>query len=128
MANHLRLSGFRELRRDLAALPEDSRTAAEPILLAHARRAETALHAAYPFITGALRDGVRIVKREARGIAALFTVRSDAPHAHLYEFGTAHTRPHAAFLPITEEQRRAAVRDVAAMVERTGLQVRGERD
>jgi hypothetical protein len=128
MPNRLQLQGFRELRDELAALPTSSRDDAAPILLAHARRAQTAVKAAYPVVTGALRDGVRIVERAARGIAALYTLTTSAPHAHLYEFGTARTGPKATFLPITERERRATVAAVATMIEGKGLQVRGSRD
>ena len=128
MANKLVLRGFRELADDLAALPDDAKAEATPILLARARRAETAVKNAYAVVTGALREGVRIRPRVARGIAVLFTLETTAPHAHIYEFGSARTRPHPVFLPVTERERRAAVVDVAAMVETKGLQVRGARD
>jgi len=127
MANQLRLSGVRELRAELAALPTDLRSGAIPILLASARRTVGLVVAAYPEVTGALKAGVKLIPRDARGVAALFTVATTAPHAHLIEFGTARTRPRAIFLPITERERRAAVSAVVALVETTGLDVTGDR-
>jgi hypothetical protein len=116
------------LRDDLAAFPTTAKADATPIMLAHARRAHAAVKAAYPVVTGALRDGVRILERVPRGIAVLYTVVTSAPHAHIYEFGSVRTRPTATFLPITERERRASVAAVAGMVEGHGLEVRGARD
>lgn len=129
MGNRLRLSGFRELRDELATLPDAARDRAAPIEADHARRAQAAVIAEYPHVTGALRAGVHIVARHTRSpVAVLYTLTTSAPHAHLYEFGTVHTRPHAVFLPITERERRASVVAVSRMVESLGLKVSGARD
>jgi len=128
MPNRIQLSGFDELRAELATLPTDARDDAAPIEESHARRAAAAVVAAYPHVTGALRAGVAVLRAGARGIAVRFRVVSSAPHAHLYEFGTYRTRPHAIFLPLTEHERRASVIAVAAMVEAKGLKVTGARD
>jgi hypothetical protein len=127
MPNRLELRGFDDLKRELAALPVKLQHDADPILLRSARQSEAQLTAAYPVVTGALRAGVKIVERVARGVATLYTLVSSAPHAHLYEFGTAHTAPRATFLPITERDRRAATVAVAELVRAEGLQVSGDR-
>lgn len=127
MPTKLVLSGFDELERELAALPVKLRDEADPILLRYARQAEAEVTAAYPFVTGALIAGVKIVERVARGVAALYTLATTAPHAHLYEFGTSHSRPHPTFLPITERERRASTVAVADLVRAEGLQVTGDR-
>jgi len=125
MASKLHLSGFRELRHDLAALPDTARDASAPALLAMARKAQAEIMTAYPVVTGTLRAGVKIVNRVPRGVAAFVTT---APYAHLVEFGTARRRPRAIFLPISMAARRASVIAVGAAVERLGLVVRGQRD
>jgi hypothetical protein len=123
----MELKGFDDLLRELATLPSTLRAASDPILLRHARVGESQLKAAYPVVTGNLRDGVQIEERVARGVAVLYTLRSGSPHAHLYEFGTAHTAPKATFLPITERERRAATVAVAEIVRAEGLTVEGQR-
>jgi hypothetical protein len=125
--NKLELRGFDELKRELAALPVKLQHDADPILLRYARQAEARVLAEYPIVTGALRAGVKIVERTARGVATLYTLVSSAPHAHLYEFGTARTAPRATFLPITERDRRAATVEVAELVRAEGITVGGDR-
>jgi hypothetical protein len=127
MSAKLELRGFDDLIRDLTALPATLNHGADPILLRYARQAEAQLVAAYPVVTGALRGGVKIVERTARGVATLYTLVSSAPHAHLFEFGTARTTPRATFLPITERDRRAATAAVSDLVRDQGLTVHGDR-
>jgi hypothetical protein len=124
----MELRGFDELKAALAALPEASKRASAPILLRHAQTAEQQVVTAYPEVTGNLRAGVKVIERQAHGVAALYTLVTSSPHAHLYEFGTVHQRPRATFLPITERERRDAVVAVADMVEAQGLVVRVKRD
>ena len=129
MPTELKLTGFAELERDLTAFPTMARDdIGRPILSAAADRAKAALLAAYPSVTGNLRAGVAIIQRVGRGIAAVMTLTSASPHAHLYEFGTVHQRPRPTFLPITGRERRDATMDVAAAVRAQGLDVRGDRD
>ena len=126
--NKLELRGFDTLNAGFRALPSDLKRESDPILGGRARRAQAALQAAYPEITGGLRAGVRVVERAARGVASLFTLVSGAPYAHIYEFGSYRQPPRATFLPISETERRESVVDVSAMVESHGLTVRGDRD
>jgi Bacteriophage HK97-gp10, putative tail-component len=128
MPNKLVLTGFDELKAELKALPQAVKRDSAPILLRYARAAQTELINAYPRITGELRAGVRIVERTARGVATLYTLVTSAWYAHIFEFGSAHQRPRATFLPISERDRRASVVAVADMVEAKGLVVRGARD
>lgn len=127
MPVRMELKGFDELLRELETLPATLRAASDPILLRHARVGEAQVKAAYPVVTGNLRDGVTIEERVARGVAVLYTLRSGSPHAHLYEFGTAHTAPKATFLPITDRERRAATVAVADVVRAEGLTVGGDK-
>jgi len=128
MPNQLVLTGFKELRAELAALPESAKRDSAPILLSRARKAQADVVAAYPSVTGTLRAGVRVVERVARGVATLYTLVTSAPYAHIFEFGSFRQRPRATFLPISERARRDAVVAVAQMVEAKGLVVRGARD
>ena len=127
--NMLKLWGFRELRADLQDFPTGVRDEAAPIMLRAARRGETAVRAAYPMgPTGNLKKGVKVLARLPEGIAVFFKLVTGAPHAHLYEFGTVKQPARPTFNPIANAERRAAVVEVAALVESKGLQVRGARD
>lgn len=128
MASELRLGGFEELRAELEALPRTLQGDADPILSRAAKAAQATVRGMYPSVTGTLRNGVTVFQRVGRGIASIWAVRTSAPYAHIYEFGSARQRPHATFLPVTTRDRRAAVVVVAKMVEGHGLQVQGERD
>jgi len=128
MASELRMTGFMELKESLTRFPYETRALAAPILATYAAQTIDALKAAYPVVTGALRDGVALVPRVGRGIAAVVTVTSASDHAHLYEFGTVHAPPHPTFLPISGRMRRAAVYAIAAMVHEQGILVTGVHD
>lgn len=126
MPNELQITGLTELQQQLATLPAELQSQAAPILAAAAQRAVDEVKAAYPMITGALKAGVTVIARVPRGVAALFTVRSAAPYAHIYEFGGARQRPRATFLPITGRDRRAATAAVVGLVTAAGLTVGGK--
>jgi hypothetical protein len=128
MPNQLRLDGFAELKKDLAAFAPTARDETRPILTAYATAAHDELVNAYPSITGELRAGVEVVPRVGRGVSAVVTLRSGSDHAHFYEFGTVHARPHPTFIPIQGRARRAATDDVVAYVEKQGLTVGRVRD
>lgn len=128
MPNRLVLGGFDELRAELKSLAPDLQRESSPVLARFADRAKAQIAAAYPAITGALRAGVAVVARQARGIATLLTLQSNAPYAHIYEFGSARQRPRPTFLPIQDRERRESVVAVAELVKAKGLQVIGDRD
>lgn len=128
MPFEMKLAGFRELNDELKSLPRDLQHESAPILSRFANTARDRVVSAYPEISGALRAGVRVVERAARGVATLYTLATTAPHAHIYEFGSSHQRPRPTFLPISEPARRDAVIAVAELVESKGLEVRGDRD
>ena len=68
MSAKLELHGFDELERELAALARKVARRRRTVLFRSARQAEAELKAAYPFVTGALVAGVKIVERvRARG-------------------------------------------------------------
>lgn len=62
---------------------------ANAITFEAAKQAADDIRNIYPEHTGNLRRGVRVTRRYPGGFRAEATVRSTAPHAHLYEYGTA---------------------------------------
>jgi len=123
MPNELKLTGFEELKHEFARLAPVAQSAAVSIVGRHATAARDELVRAYPSVTGALRAGVVLIPRVGRGIAVVVTLRSGSDHAHFYEFGTVHARPHPTFIPITGRERRAATLDVIDYIREQGLTV-----
>lgn len=80
--------GLLDLEIDLRHLPADLAAEAADLVQQTAERTQRALVQAYPRgKTGGLRQGVSlVVKRSPFGIYT--QLRSRAPHAHFYEFGT----------------------------------------
>jgi len=81
--------GFDDLSRALEALPEDlSRRELAPVVRSHSEGLATDLRSAYDQGgTGTL--AARVVVEPGRDLRGLrMKVRSKAPHAHLYEYGT----------------------------------------
>lgn len=86
--NRLRMEGLDELREALRQLPEELAQEAGAIVMAHAEEAQRRVQQAYPQgPTGNLRRGVT-TNREASRFGAKAIVRSRAPHAHLFEYGS----------------------------------------
>jgi len=76
--------------------------------------------------TGGLAAKVRVDQKETSRSGASVRVVSAAPHAHLYEFGTARgARPHPTFVPEVQRARRAVRAGQAALLERAGFEVTG---
>src|SRR4030095_2794535 len=115
-------SGLDSLQQELAVLAADLVAEANAILTDSAQAAKTAIAAAYPEKTGALRRG--LVLRSARGLyLSGWTLLQTAPHGHLYEYGTT-TRYNRAgafrgvmpanptFVPIAAAYRRTAISQI----------------
>lgn len=85
--NRLRLDGLDQLRAALMRLPEELASEGADIVQAAAEQAARETQAAYPVRTGTLQRRVTAMTERSKG-GALGLVRSRAPHAHLYEFGT----------------------------------------
>lgn len=93
------MEGLDELRNALKALPAELQSAARDRVIAAADDAAAKLRASYPVGTsgrkyqgrridpGGLRRGVKVVVEENKA-STIATVKSTAPHAHLWEFGT----------------------------------------
>ena len=121
------IRGFAKLRETFAGMALDLRDQAVPVLKKHADAAAARLVTAYPKgPTGNLRAGVTVTERPGKTTSIVYRVRSGAPHAHLYEFGTARgQRPRATFLPITGEERTTATGEIIAIVATAGFLVGG---
>ena len=87
----LQWSGMDELRKTLATIPATMQPDVQALVLFHARGAENALRRWYPQgPTGNLRRGVRLEsKPTGRGFGTAAVLVSKAPHAWIYENGTA---------------------------------------
>ena len=139
------LDGLDELRAALRQLPKALADEASVIIDRRAQNAAAAIRAAYKKgKTGNLKN--RVTVSIVRGsVSAAATVRSNAPHAALYEFGTgslnvAHpssnrrtgkganrgsSPPHPTVIPIAQRERRAMNQELVELVKRAGFEVTG---
>jgi hypothetical protein len=153
MSATLEIRGIQELKQALANLPSQLKGEATAIVLDSAHAAKDAIVAQYPIgpdgrfrkgkpITpGNLRKGVRVVVKEIGPFAVAAQVRSQAFHAHLWEFGTQARHyitqgrvwknvgsmprpPTPVFIPTMIRYRRAMYAQLAALLERHGLTVK----
>lgn len=89
MAGGITWEGLPELVAKIEGLPAKLTDEASTITFEAAKQAADDIRAIYPEHTGNLRRGVRVSRRTQGGHRAEAVVRSTAPHAHLYEYGTA---------------------------------------
>lgn len=150
MSVQFKIDGLAELRKALLDLPEHLQANAEAIVREAADDAASAVKARYEqhrtstatYTPGRgvrlarrhLADSVSVSFRGAKSGAAVARVVVDAPHAHLFEFGTqnrqweggkstgaAPARP--TLVPVAIRQRREMTNELIAVVERAGLKV-----
>lgn len=127
MATTLRLGGVDDLLAALARLAPDLAAEAGPLALAFAEQTADSIRAAYPVVTGRLRDSVQVADARGRGPARVFTqISVGAPYAGFVEFGTSSIGPHPVFVPMARRGRAAFVRAVIDQVRDRGLTVTGE--
>lgn len=137
MSAALKFQGIDELRAALRQLPAELAGEAGHILEAEGNAAGVAIRSGYSAhrVTGNLRDHVSVV-HEHSAVAAKTVVKSTARHAHLFEFGTQtrQTRnganrgampPGHVFVPAMVRARRRMFEQLADLLRRAGLQVRG---
>jgi hypothetical protein len=135
MSVQFEFKGLDELQAALRALPAELTGEASKIIQAAGNRAVLDLKRAYPVVTGKLRDRVEVTYTQS-GVSTRAVVRSRAPHAHLYEYGTEarHTAlgvnrgrmaPTHLFGRTMARVRREMYDQFAALLERAGLRVRG---
>jgi len=130
--------GLNEFRNALKNLPEELRSEATVIVGEHAREAQRQVIAAYPQgPTGNLKRGVTAPRNESTQFMAKFRVRSQAPHAHIFEYGTKERRTRSganrgvmpkapsdqAAVPFFIRQRRRMLEALIVLVRQAGFQV-----
>jgi len=140
MQASLTFTGIQELKQALADLPANLKGEATAVVLDNAHAAAAAIRNQYPTgATGNLRKGVKVVVKEVGPVGVAAQVRSAAPHAHLWEFGTQarHTKmgwargimkapPTPVFIPTMIRYRRLMYQKLAAIIEAQGLTVKGD--
>ena len=84
----LKWVGREDFLRALRSLPEDLKREAAVVVEAAAEDAKRQAYFAYPQKTGNLRRGLRVTYNAGRRFSREAILKSAAPHAHLYEFGT----------------------------------------
>ena len=140
MSVSLKIHGINELKQALADLPANLKGQATAIVLDNAHAAANDIRSQYPTgLTGNLKKGVKVVVKEVGPVGVAAQVRSSAPHAHLWEFGTEarHTKlgwnrgvmkrpPAPVFIPTMIKYRRLMYRKLAAIIEAQGLTVKGD--
>jgi hypothetical protein len=130
------LDGFEEVRAALRTLPDDLHAEADHICEAAANSATTTIRAAYPVVTGNLRDHVYASKFEGGRFVAKWVVKNTAHHAWIYEHGTMarHTAIGAnrgampagnVFIPAAIRARRRMWQDLETMLVQNGFLLRG---
>lgn len=89
MATMITFDGLAQLVADMNGLGAELAERAKPITRAVAEQVAADIRNIYPEHTGNLRAGVRVSQGRGAGLFVSAVVRSTAPHAHLYEYGTA---------------------------------------
>jgi hypothetical protein len=133
----LSFDGLSDLIAALKALPDALAAEAGKDVHDAANRAAEEVIAAYPEVTGNLKQHVKVVTKNAGRYGVVAQVRSTAKHADLYEFGTQarHTAlgynrgtmpPAKKFVPIMARYRRRMQDRLIKVVEAEGFTVRGQ--
>jgi hypothetical protein len=135
MSSKLVLEGLDGFRAALRQLPQELAQEAGDIVSGAATTAGEQIQRAYGEKTGRLRRGVKVTQEQAQ-FGARAIVRSTAPHASIYEYGTKQRRNskganrgtmpafHAA-IPIIVGARKSMVSKLVQLVRRAGFQVEG---
>ena len=139
MSVELKLSGILELKQALANLPAELKGQATGIVMETAYAAADDIQNQYHQGTGNLKKGVRVVVKEIGPVGVAAQVRSTAPHAPLYEFGTVARHyvtkygvrkavgampPRPVFIPTMIKYRRLLYAKLAALIQSHGLTVK----
>ena len=134
MSASVRWSGFSEFLREFGSIPERLKSEGMGIVVEETEGAANEIRQAYPRVTGTLAKRVRTSYPSTSILVGL--VRSQAPHAHLYEFGTRQRRTSkganrgvmpaanpAVVVPIARRRRSRMARRMVDMLRRMGFQV-----
>lgn len=150
MAATFKIDGLDELRKALLDLPEHLQSDAETVVRDAAEDAASAVRSRYEQhrTSGAtyvahkgvkrarrhLADSVSVSFRGAKTGAAVGRIVVDAPHAHLFEYGTQERQwlggkatgaapAHPTLIPIAVRRRKDMTDELIEVVERAGLKV-----
>jgi hypothetical protein len=123
----MKLDGLDQLRTLIGDFGDVCTDRGQALAEKAAQQAAEEIRAAYPEgPTGNLRKGVRQVRGGAQGHRVLSLVKSMAPHAHLYEYGTRRQPARPVVGEVAARVRRDFYGDLVQMVgEVTGADVRG---
>ena len=123
----LEMQGLDELKKLVAGFADACTDDGQQLADQAAMRAVEEVKAAYPQgPTGNLKKGVRIVRVKGDGHRVLSIVKSTAPHAHLYEYGTRRQPARPLVGEVAARVRRDFYADLLRMVERvTGAAITG---
>jgi hypothetical protein len=88
MAATFVIDGLDDLKRALRDLPEVLTDDAGDLVRAAAQNAAGGIRAGYAKVKGNLQNGVAVVEEGGARYGVRYRVRSKAPHAYLYEYGT----------------------------------------
>lgn len=135
MSATLTLHGIEEQRRAFRTLPRDLAQDSQPIVDSSAENVAAEIRAGYPRKTGRLANGVHTAPASTTETAAQARVVNEAPHAFIYEHGTAARhdalgrnrgmmRPGNVFIPRMIRARRAMFDRIGTVMTRYGLTVR----
>lgn len=139
MSLSVRTTGLEDLRAALQQLPDKLDDQASDEVKRTMYEAAAALRASYPQgDTGNLRAGVKTRFRINRRGFATGTVRSEAPHAQLWEFGTVNRKTQKGWnrgrmvaqynrglVGIAQRERREMFAALVALVRNSGFEVTG---
>ena len=123
----LEIQGLDELKKLVGGFADACTDDGQQLADQAAMRAVEEVKAAYPQgPTGNLKKGVRIVRVKGDGHRVLSIVKSTAPHAHLYEYGTRRQPARPVMGEVAARVRRDFYADLLRMVERvTGAAITG---
>jgi len=123
----LEIQGLDELKKLVAGFADACTDDGQQLADQAAMRAVEEVKAAYPQgPTSNLKKGVRIVRVKGDGHRVLSIVKSTAPHAHLYEYGTRRQPARPVMGEVAARVRRDFYSDLLRMVERvTGAVITG---
>lgn len=137
------IEGLDAFIRELQKLPGELKAEAGGVVVDTAEAVASAIRAGYPeqsateHGTGNLRNGVRVATVDAGQFGAAARVKSTAPHAYIYENGSASARRTSkgynrgvmpaghVFIPAVIRTRKGMYRELADLLEKRGVEVTG---
>ena len=116
-------TGLAEHMREIAALPHTVVQSADAIASSKAEATAAALRAAYPVVTGHLRDSVTVERHTSGGTVAVSVINT-AEYAIPFEYGGADRPAGKVFVPIVLRGRRQTFGAIVGALREMGATVR----